>query len=197
VQLRVHQLAEAGRVAGQEVADRLRRQHGARPDPAHLQAAAGEQLAQLLGAVAAGDGAVWPRDEHHVGVGHVDQVRPAVLLGEHGHPEGQRVDAGEHLPAGPEHARDLGDQLLGGQPQGQRPLLGDHAVGAAVRQELEAGAVGGHGGQATAGRGARQRRRRRRLRVDHPQNAVPGGGGYLGGARAGTRDVDEEPPSAW
>jgi hypothetical protein len=89
VQLRVHQLTEAGRVAGQEVGDRLRREHGARPDPAHLEAAAGEQLTELFGAVAAGDAAVRPGDEHHVGVWHVDQVRPPVLLGEQRHAEGQ------------------------------------------------------------------------------------------------------------
>jgi hypothetical protein len=150
-QLGVDQLGESCRVAGEQVADRLRGEHRARPDPAHLETAAGEQLAQLLGAVAAGDGAVRPGDEHHVGVGHVDQVRPAVLLGQRRHPEHERVHAGEHLTAGAEHARDLGDHVLGGQPQRERAILGDHAVGAAVGEELEPGPVGRHGGEAATG----------------------------------------------
>ena len=197
-ELGVHQFAEAGRVAGEQVADRLRGEHGARPDPAHLEPAAGEQLAQLLGAVAAGDGAVRPRDEHHVGVGHVDQVRPAVLLGQHRHPEHQRVHAGEHLPAGTEHARDLGHHVLGRQLQGQRAVLGDHTVGAAVGKELQARSFGRH--RAEAMLAARDRRvgrvgrvGRQGGRADDAQHVVAGVGGQLGGARAGARYVDEKP----
>jgi hypothetical protein len=151
----------------------------------------------LLGAVAAGDGAVRPRNEHHVGIWHVDQVRPPVLLREHRHAEGERVHAGEHATAGPEHARDLGDKVFGGQPKGQRPLLRDHAIGAAVGQELKAGPVGGHGGQPAACLMACDGRRYRHLRVDDAQHPVPGAGGDLGGARARTGYVEEETSPAW
>jgi hypothetical protein len=120
-----------------------------------------------------------------------------VLFREQRHAEGERVHAGEHLAARPEHARDLGDELFGGQPQGQRPLLGDHAVGAAVGEELQAGSVGGHRGQPAARLVGRDGRGRGHLLVDDAQDAVPGAGGDLGGAGARSGNVDEESPSAW
>ena len=175
----------------------MRRQHRARPDPAHLKAAAGEQLTELLGAIAPGDSPVRPGDEHHVRLGHVDQVRPAALLGKHRHAEGERVHAGEQLPARPEHASDLGDEFLGGQPQGERALFGDHPVGAAVRKEGEAGPVGGHGGQPAANLNGRHRGRRGHFRVDDAQHVVPGACGDFGGARSGARYVDEESVAVW
>ena len=61
------------------------------------------------------------------------------------HAEGERVHAREHLPAWAEHARDLGDEILGGQPSRQGAILGDDPVGAPVSEELKARAVGGHG----------------------------------------------------
>jgi hypothetical protein len=115
-----------------------------------------------------------------------------VLLGEHRHAEGERVHAGEHLPAGTQHACDLGDKIFRGQPQGERALLGDHAIGAAVGEELEAGPVGGHGGEPAACLIGRDGRGDRHLRVDDAQHAVPGAGGHLGGARTWPRYVDEE-----
>lgn len=98
----------------------------------------------MLGAIAAGDGVVRPRHEHHVAVRHVDQVRPAVLLGQHRHAEGERVHAGEHLPARAQHPGDLGHERLRGQVPRQRAVLGDDAVRAAVGEELEPPAVGGY-----------------------------------------------------
>jgi hypothetical protein len=132
---------------GQQVADCPGREHRARPDPAHLEAVSREQLAELLGAVAAGDRAVEQGDEHYVGVRHVDEVRPAVLFGEQRHAERERVHAGEHLPAGAQHPRDLGDERFGGQVPRQRAVFGDHAVRAAVGEEFEVAAVGGYRAQ--------------------------------------------------
>jgi hypothetical protein len=59
-----------------------------------------------------------------------------MLLGEQGHAEGERVHAGEHLPARAQHPRDLRHKLLGGQVPGQRAVLSDDAVRAAVGEEL-------------------------------------------------------------
>ncbi|HEY7260719.1 MAG TPA: hypothetical protein VH589_04450 [Trebonia sp.] len=77
-------------------------------------------------------------------------MRPAVLFGEQRHAEGERVHAGQHLPAGAQHARDLGNERLGGQVPRQRAVLGDHAVRAAVGEEVKPAAVGGHGAQPAA-----------------------------------------------
>jgi DnaK suppressor protein len=44
-ELRAQQLLEAPRVAGKQIADRARREHRAGADPAHVEAACGEQLA--------------------------------------------------------------------------------------------------------------------------------------------------------
>jgi hypothetical protein len=120
-----------------------------------------------------------------------------MLLGEHRHAESQRVHAGEQLSAWPEHARDLADDFLGGQPQGKSSLLGDHAVGAAVRKKREAGPVGGHGGQPAPCLVGREGRRDRRLRVDDAQHVMAGEGGHFGGAGAGTGYVDDESVAAW
>ena len=122
-----------------------------------------------------------------------------MLLGQHRHAEHQRVHADEHLTAGAEHARDLGYHVLGRQPERERPVLGDHAVGAAVGQELEPGAVGGHGGQAQPGSGVRAagvdgvgRLWRQGGRVDDAKHVMPGVGCQLGRARARAGNVDEE-----
>ncbi|MGH3251341.1 MAG: hypothetical protein ACRDOI_34750 [Trebonia sp.] len=115
-----------------------------------------------------------------------------MLLGEDRHAEGERVHAGEHLPAGTQHAGDLGDKIFCRQPQGKRALLGDHAVGAAVGEELEAGPVGGHGAEPAACLIGRDGRGYRHIRVDDAEHAVPGARGHLGGARTGARYVDEE-----
>ncbi len=58
-----------------------------------------------------------------------------MLVGEHGHAEHQGVDAGEHPSARPQYAGDLGDHRLGRQVYGQRPVVGDDAIRAAVSQE--------------------------------------------------------------
>jgi len=110
-----------------------------------------------------------------------------VLLGQHRHAEHQRVHAGQHLPAGTEHPRDLGHDVLGRQPQRERAVLGDHAVGAAVGQELEAGRVRRHRGEAvfTVGRQGGG--------VDYAQDVVAGVGGQVGRARARAGYVDQEP----
>jgi hypothetical protein len=55
-----------------------------------------------------------------------------MLVGEHGHAEHQRVDAGEHPAGRAQHAGDLGHHRLGGQVHRQRPVLGQDAVRAAV-----------------------------------------------------------------
>ena len=60
-----------------------------------------------------------------------------MLVGQHGHAEHQGVDAGEHPSARPQHAGDLGDHRLGGQVHGQRPVIGDDAIRAAVSQERQ------------------------------------------------------------
>lgn len=78
-----------------------------------------------------------------------------MLLGEHGHAEGERVHAGEHLPARAQYPRDLGYERLGGQVPRQRAVLGDDAVRAAVGEELEPPAVGGHHAHRAAARCAR------------------------------------------
>jgi len=128
-------------------------------------------------------------------------VRPAVLLGEHGHAEGERVHAGEHLPAWAQYPRDLGYQRLGGQVPRQRAVLGDDPVRAAVREELKPPAVGGHRAQHAAARCARPRcGRRRRGRLggrrlgagsDDAQHGVAGAGGHFRGCRSGTGYVDD------
>jgi hypothetical protein len=84
---------------------------------------------------APGDGAVRPWHEHDLGVGQVGELGPVTLLGEEGHPQHQRVHAGEDPPGRPEDTRDVRDQGLGGQLPGQGPVFGDHAVSAAVGQE--------------------------------------------------------------
>ncbi len=58
-----------------------------------------------------------------------------MLVGEHGHAEHQGVDAGEHPAGRAQHAGDLGDHRLGGQVHGQRPVICDDPIGAAVAQE--------------------------------------------------------------
>lgn len=73
-----------------------------------------------------------------------------MLLGEHGHAEGERVHAGEHLPAGAQHARDIRHERLRGQVPRQRAVFGDHAVRAAVGEEVEPAAIGGYGAQPAA-----------------------------------------------
>jgi hypothetical protein len=117
-----------------------------------------------------------------------------VLLGQHRHPERERVHAGEHPPARPQHAGDLGDEILGRQPQRKGPVLGDHPVCAPVGEELKPAPLGRHGNQpAWTGRpGLGDRHLRLRGRIDHPQHAVAGLDGDLGRPRAGPGDVDEK-----
>jgi hypothetical protein len=67
-----------------------------------------------------------------------------MLVGEHGHAEDQGVDAGEHAAGRAQHAGDLGDHRLGGQVHGQRAVVGDDAVRAAVGQERQPRGVGDH-----------------------------------------------------
>jgi hypothetical protein len=73
-------------------------------------------------------------------------MRPAVLLREERHAEGERVHAREHPPARAEHAGDLRDEILGAKPHRQGPVLGYHRVRAAVGDEPKVRAVGDHRG---------------------------------------------------
>ena len=130
-----HQLGQAAGVAPQPVRHHRFGEHGPRADPVDPQPGPAEQLAGLVRAEAPGDRAVRPRHEHHLGVRQVDQVGPVILVGEHGHAEHQGVDAGEHPSARPQHTGDLGDHRLGDQVHGQRPVVGDDAIRAAVAQE--------------------------------------------------------------
>jgi hypothetical protein len=68
-------------------------------------------------------------------VRQVDQVRPVVLVGQHGHAEHQRIDAGDHPSRRAQHPGDLGDHRLGGQVHRQRPVVRDDPVRALVAQE--------------------------------------------------------------
>jgi hypothetical protein len=100
-----------------------------------------------------------------------------VLLGEHRHAEGERVHAGEHLPARAQHPGDLGHEGLSGQVPRQRAVLGDDAVRAAVGEELQPEAVGCDGTQPPAAR----RRRWLGAGSDDAQHGVARAGGHLGG----------------
>ncbi|HEX6448181.1 MAG TPA: hypothetical protein VF060_01835 [Trebonia sp.] len=115
-------------------------------------------------------------------------MRPAVLLGEYRHAEGERVHAGEHLPARAQHPRDLGHDRLGGQVPRQRAVLGDDAVRAAVGEELQPEAVGCDSTQPAL---ARLGGRRPGAGSDDAQHRVPRAGGCLRGSRPGAGYVDD------
>ena len=132
------------RVPVEHMLDQERGQHGAGPDPADLQPSLGQQVAELADPEAAGDRAVRPGDEHHFRMRQVGEPGPAALSGEDGHAEHQRVDAGEQLPARPEHPGDLGGEVLGHQLPGQRPILGDDCVHTAGGEKGQAGWLGDH-----------------------------------------------------
>jgi hypothetical protein len=60
-----------------------------------------------------------------------------MLVGEHGHAEHQRVDAGQYPSRRAQHAGDLGHHRLGGQAHRQRPVVRQDAVRARVGQEAQ------------------------------------------------------------
>jgi len=113
-----------------------------------------------------------------------------VLFREHRHAQGERVHAREHAAAGPEHSRDLAGERLRGQVPGQRAVLGYHAIGTAVGEELKPARLGGD--RAEPPPGSRVDDGRRHPGFHHAQHRVAGAGGDLGGVPRRPRDVHKE-----
>ncbi|GAA2812267.1 hypothetical protein GCM10020219_100450 [Nonomuraea dietziae] len=139
---------------------------------------AGQQLAQLAAAEAAGDAAIGPRHEHDLA--GLAQVRPVVLLGQYRHAEDQGVDADQGAPARTQHADHVLHRRLGHQLDRQRALLGHHRVHAPVGQERQiVGANLAH----PVGIAQLRLPLDGAAEVDHLDHLVPGLGG-LGGPAA-------------